>query len=158
MKTLRARPLTLLGAATGVALAAVTLITACDMAATSTTDPDQAAVIPSEPSFVPYTVAPTLLNRDEVVQAMHDAYPQLLRDAGIGGAVRVYFYIGTDGKVLATRIDTSSGLEPLDRAALSAASVFRFTPAMNGDEAVAVWVSLPITFRPPAAKTPASTQ
>jgi protein TonB len=148
MSTRGASPLMILGTGTAVALAAVVFVAACDMAATSTTDPGQADVVPAEPTFIPYTTAPTLLNREEVVQAMRAAYPPLLREAGIGGTVRVYFYIGADGRVLATRIHESPGLEPLDQAALAAASVFRFSPAMNHDEVVAVWVSLPITFRP----------
>lgn len=156
MRTLHPRPLTLFGTATGVVLAALLLVAACDMADTST-DPGQAAVVPSGPAFVPYTTAPTLLNRERVVQAMKDAYPPLLREAGVGGTVRVYFYIGTDGRVRDTRIDQSSGLEPLDRGALSAARVFRFSPAMNREDTVAVWVSLPITFRPQKAATPAAT-
>lgn len=160
MRTLPLHQATLLGTATAtasaVALAAVLFVAACDMVGDAT-DPGQAAVVPSEPSFVSYTRAPQVINVKEVVQAMRDAYPALLRDAGIGGTVRVYFYIDTDGRVLDTRIDTSSGLEPLDRAALAAASTFRFGPAMNGDEPVAVWVSLPITFRPQKTAPPAST-
>ena len=34
----------------------------------------------------------------------------------------------------------------MDQAALRVAPVFEFTPALNGDKAVPVWVSLPITF------------
>lgn len=106
-------------------------------------DPDLSA----QPTFTPYTVAPQILNRDEVVRTMTEQYPALLRDAAIGGTVRVYFFIDRDGIVRDTRLDRSSGFEPLDRAALAVAGVYRFSPALNGDEPVPVWVSFPITFQ-----------
>jgi TonB family protein len=78
---------------------------------------------------------------------MVDGYPALLRDAGVGGTVRVYFYIDEDGVVRDTRIDQSSGHPALDDAALSVASVYRFSPALNRDRPTPVWVSFPITFQ-----------
>jgi protein TonB len=65
----------------------------------------------------------------------------------VGGTVRVYFFIGEEGRVEHTRIDQSSGHEALDEAALRVASVYRFSPALNRDEPVPVWVSFPITFQ-----------
>ncbi|MFC1575658.1 energy transducer TonB, partial [Gemmatimonadota bacterium] len=74
-------------------------------------------------------------------------YPPLLRDAGIGGTVDVWFYIDEEGAVLRTQINTSSGHRALDEAAMKVAQVIRFTPALNRDKRVAVWISLPITFQ-----------
>jgi protein TonB len=99
------------------------------------------------PTFTPYTVAPSILNRDEVIKAMEREYPPLLRDAGIGGTVRVYFFIDETGKVIDHRIDQSSGHQALDEAALKVADVYRFSPALNRDKKVPVWVSFPITFQ-----------
>jgi TonB family protein len=99
------------------------------------------------PRFTPYTVAPQILNRDEVVAAMVREYPTLLRDAGIGGTVRVYFFIRENGTVGNILIDLSSGHQALDDAALAVASVYRFSPAMNRMQRVPVWVSFPITFQ-----------
>ena len=99
------------------------------------------------PTFTPYTVAPSILNRDEVVRAMIREYPALLRDAGIGGTVRVYFFIDEDGQVRDTRIDQSSGHQALDDAALAVSEVYRFSAALNRDKKVPVWVSFPITFQ-----------
>lgn len=104
--------------------------------------------ISARPVFTPYTVAPSILNREDVVRAMVDAYPALLRDAGIGGTVRVFFFIAEDGMVQNTRIDQSSGHPALDDAALAVASVYRFSPALNRDRPTPVWVSFPITFQP----------
>jgi len=99
------------------------------------------------PTFTPFTVAPSILNRDDVVRAMEREYPPLLRDAGIGGTVRVYFFIDENGQVQDHRIDQSSGHQALDDAALKVAGVYRFSPALNRDKKVPVWVSFPITFQ-----------
>lgn len=98
------------------------------------------------PRFTPFTVAPSLLNLDEVREALIRAYPVELREAGIGGRVNVWFYIDDEGRIQRTLIDVSSGHEALDEAAMNVAAVYRFSPAMNREERVAVWVSLPITF------------
>lgn len=101
----------------------------------------------STPSRItPYTVKPSIRNMDQIVRAMEHAYPPQLRDAGIGGTVHVLFHIDEDGRVQDFRLDRSSGHEALDRAALSVASVYRFSPALNRDKRVAVWVSFPVRF------------
>jgi len=100
-----------------------------------------------EPVFTPYTVAPDLRNREEVGRALEREYPPLLRDAGIGGTVVVYLFIDEEGAVQNTRVHTSSGHTSLDEAALRVGNVMRFSPAMNRDKKVPVWVSLPITFQ-----------
>jgi protein TonB len=91
-------------------------------------------------------VAPSIQNRGELVRLIRDSYPPALRDAGIGGEVVVWFYIDETGGVQDTRVSRSSGYEALDAAALRVADRFRFTPALNRDNAVAVWVQFPITF------------
>lgn len=101
----------------------------------------------SGPAFTPYTVAPDRINDGEIVEALVREYPPLLRDAGIGGTVVVWFFIDEQGVVRNQFVHTSSGHQALDEAALRVASVFRFTPALNRDRAVPVWVSFPITFR-----------
>ena len=102
--------------------------------------------ISAAPTFTPYTVKPGLKNEREVQRALEREYPPLLRDAGIGGTVRVHFFITEEGVVQDTRIDQSSGHSALDEAALRVADVFEFTPALNRDKKVPVWISLPITF------------
>ena len=100
----------------------------------------------SAPVFTPYTVRPDYINAGEVRAALEREYPPLLRDAGIGGTVIVWFFIDEEGVVRNQQVQASSGHQALDDAALRVAPVFRFTPALNRDRAVPVWVQLPITF------------
>jgi TonB family protein len=99
------------------------------------------------PTFTPFTLAPQILNRDEVIDAMRANYPVLLKASGVGGVVRVFFFIDAEGHVQSTRVDQSSGYELLDAAALAVADTYRFSPAVNRDTPVPVWVSFPITFQ-----------
>ncbi len=110
-------------------------------------DLDEEADLSAAPKFTPMTVRPEIRNRREVQEALVREYPPLLRDAGIGGQVVVWFYISEEGTVLDRRVSESSGHDSLDEAALKVADVFRFTPAMNRDERVQVWIQLPITFQ-----------
>lgn len=102
--------------------------------------------IAAAPVFTPYTVRPDIKNRTEVARAMEREYPPLLRDAGIGGTVTVWFFIDESGMVQNTIVNESSGHKALDDAALKVADVIEFTPALNRDKQVPVWISLPITF------------
>jgi len=102
---------------------------------------------PDTPVFTPFTVRPDIRNRDELLRALEREYPPLLRDAGIGGTVHVWFYIDEEGRLLRTQVNTSSGHQALDQAALKVAGIIQFTPALNRDRRVAVWISLPITFQ-----------
>ena len=98
------------------------------------------------PRFTPFTVAPEVLNRAEVVQALQSEYPEALREAGIGGTALLYFFIDQEGVVSDVRMHERSGHAALDEAALRVARVFRFSPAMNRDQAVPVWIQIPLTF------------
>jgi len=103
--------------------------------------------IASAPTFTPMTVRPEIRNRSAVIQAMERGYPPILRDAGIGGQVLVWFFINEQGRVIDNRIANSSGNAQLDDAALRVASIYEFTPALNRDQVVPVWVQIPITFQ-----------
>ncbi|MDA0311000.1 MAG: TonB family protein [Gemmatimonadetes bacterium] len=110
--------------------------------------PEQADTdLSAAPTFTPFTVAPSILNRTDVMRAMEREYPPLLRDAGIGGTVKVYFFIDENGRVGDRRIDESSGHQALDDAAMTVAEIYQFSPALNRDKKVPVWVSFSITFQ-----------
>ncbi len=102
--------------------------------------------IGAAPVFTPYTVKPDYTNGNEVRRALEREYPPLLRDAGIGGTTIVWFFIDEQGVVQNQVVQQGSGHQALDDAALRVAPVFKFTPALNRDKAVPVWVQLPITF------------
>ena len=102
--------------------------------------------ISGEPTFTPMTVRPDLKNSRQVAASLMENYPPMLRDAGIGGTVRVWFYLDEAGRVGNTKVAESSGHPALDEAALRVARTMEFTPAMNGDDRVPVWIQLPISF------------
>ena len=98
------------------------------------------------PVFTPYSVRPDIKNRDEVMAALERAYPPLLEDAGIGGTVRMLFFIDEEGQVQRVQVNESSGHKALDEAAVQVANIIEFTPALNRDQRRPVWISLPIEF------------
>ncbi len=98
------------------------------------------------PTFTPMTVRPNLKNSSEVQQALMRYYPPLLRDAGIGGTVNMWFFIDENGRVQKTQINKTSGYDAFDEAAKKVADLMVFTPAYNRDKKVPVWVALDITF------------
>jgi len=100
----------------------------------------------ANPVFTPMTVHPEIINRREVRAALMREYPPILRNAGIGGTVVVWFFISEEGQVLDRRVAQSSGHLPLDEAALKVADIFRFSPALNRENVVQVWIQLPIAF------------
>jgi protein TonB len=109
---------------------------------TEVTEEDIAAA----PTFTPYTVKPELRNTSQVASALQRNYPALLRDAGIGGTTIMWFFIDENGKVLRTQVFKTSGYDALDGAASKVAEIMEFTPALNRDKKVQVWVQIPITF------------
>lgn len=92
------------------------------------------------------TEPPQLRNPQEIVRLLQRSYPPALRDAGIGGVARVWFFIDKADQVAKVQIHESASHPALDEAALAVGRQMEFEPALNGDEPVAVWVSLPIMF------------
>ena len=107
----------------------------------------QSPAITEKPVFTPMTVRPELLNSEEAARALVRGYPPLLRDAGIGGTPVVWFFINEEGTVVKTQLSRSSGYPALDEAALAVAKTMKFSPAMNRDQKVAVWIEIPIVYR-----------
>jgi protein TonB len=104
------------------------------------------ADLAAAPVFTPMTIRPELLNAPEVMRALTRAYPPLLRDAGVGGTTVMWFFIDETGTVVRTQLSKSSGFSALDEAADRVADVMKFSPAMNRDRRVQVWVEIPIVF------------
>jgi len=106
----------------------------------------EVAPLNAAPTFTPYTVAPRLTNAREIAEALVREYPPALRSAGIGGRVLLWLFIDEAGAVQNTVLKTSSGFEALDEAATRVAVLMDFTPALNRDRQVPVWVAIPIDF------------
>ncbi|MFQ5679723.1 MAG: energy transducer TonB [Gemmatimonadota bacterium] len=98
------------------------------------------------PPFIPYTVAPRLKNKEQVLAQLQKQYPRNLRTAGVGGTVLLWIYVDERGKVQDARVAESSGYLALDRAAQEVARTMLFTPAINRDKVTAVWLSQPVDF------------
>jgi len=111
------------------------------------TDDSTEVDIAAAPRFTPFTVRPELKNREDVARALERLYPPLLRDSGIGGTVVVWVFIDEEGRVVRAQVNQTSNLEPLDQAALAVADVMEFSPAMNRENRVRVWIQIPITFQ-----------
>ncbi len=103
--------------------------------------------ISAAPTFTPYTVRPRLKNEAEVQRALIRFYPSLLRDSGVSGTVTMWFFIDENGKVIRRQVNQSSGYDAFDEAAQKVAELMRFSPALNRDKKVPVWVSIPIVFQ-----------
>lgn len=96
--------------------------------------------------YTPVQVKPALRNNDEVTRALERAYPAILKDAGIGGSPIINFYIDEQGNVVNAYLRETSGHRSLDEAGLSLAHLFKFSPAMNLDKPVPVWIYMPVKF------------
>lgn len=101
-----------------------------------------------QPAFTPREVEPTLRNRTEFGRALERAYPAMLKDAGIGGKVTLWVFVTENGTVGNVRIFESSGYDQLDQAAEKVMrETAQFSPALNREQKVPVWVALPVTFQ-----------
>lgn len=98
------------------------------------------------PAWTQRDVEPYYTNKEEMAQALSREYPPLLRDAGIGGTVMVWFLVDETGEVQRAQVQTSSGHQAFDDAALRVADIAEFQPALHEGHPVPVWVVLPITF------------
>ena len=74
------------------------------------------------------------------------AYPEMVRTAGIEGTAVVEALLDLDGSVMDARMLKSSGNQMLDASAVEAALRAKFTPAMQRDKPVRVWISIPYRF------------
>ena len=108
--------------------------------------PPNAADVTDRPSFIPYTQAPELRNKKEVLAFLKSTYPSMLKQAGVGGMVLLWLYIDEVGAVQRTVLAESSGYEQLDEAARKVAEKMHFRPAMNRDKTTAVWLAQSIDF------------
>ena len=58
-----------------------------------------------------------------------------------------WLLIDETGEVIKTQVKEGSGHDALDNAAMKVADIMQFTPALNCDQKVKVWIALPIVFK-----------
>ncbi len=74
------------------------------------------------------------------------AYPSMARRMGEEGKVVLRVFVEASGKPSKIEVRTSSGSTRLDDAASAAVWNWKFVPARRGEENVAAWVLVPISF------------
>jgi len=97
--------------------------------------------IPSSDVFIPYEQPPQLVKRVQPV------YPEMARQAAVGGKVLVQFYVDKKGDVKKVKVIKAEpkGLG-FEEAATEAVMQWKFTPALQREYPVGVWVAQTITF------------
>lgn len=74
------------------------------------------------------------------------AYPPLSRRLGEEGKVVLRVQVSAAGKPLSVKVQKSSGITRLDKAAQAAVEKWRFVPSRQGEQAITSWVDVPIQF------------
>jgi len=109
--------------------------------------PPPAGARPSDvPSYIPRDVEPRLTNSSRIQRLLTQRYPSMLREAGISGSVVLYVFVDEQGAPTKAQVQTSSGYAQFDAAAESIADDMEFSPAMNRDKPVGVWILQRIDF------------
>jgi protein TonB len=115
--------------------------------------PGQPAPAPSGPALVaskPSTTTPDGVTRTARPQGgyqVRPTYPAAPRRLGIQGTTMLRVHVLADGRIGDVLVERSAGHPDLDQAATDAVRRWRFEPARRGDDAVAMWVLLPVEFR-----------
>ena len=74
-------------------------------------------------------------------------YPRVARKRGYEGRVVLSVSISSSGRVLSLKIDSSSGHDSLDEAAVDAVGKWSFTPAKRGLHPIASTLLVPVRFQ-----------
>jgi protein TonB len=122
----------------------------------------QSTPVPPATSSAPSSPAPAVSTSQApesapipIIAARYDAdylrnpappYPAFARRRHEEGRVLLRVTVSPDGRPGQVRLQTSSGHESLDDAALATVSTWRFIPARRGDTAITSEVVVPITF------------
>ena len=75
------------------------------------------------------------------------SYPASAKRLEVQGTTLLRVHVLENGRVGDVSVDQSAGHPDLDRAATEAVRRWRFEPARRGNEAIAMWVRIPVEFR-----------
>ncbi|HEX8430605.1 MAG TPA: TonB family protein [Longimicrobium sp.] len=87
-------------------------------------------------------------SRQSIPSLMRTAYPELLRDAGVGGSVNARFVVLADGTVDPASIAIIQADDMFRNGAVLALSRLRFTPALADGAPVAARLRAVLKFNP----------
>ena len=96
--------------------------------------------LPAQGEFVAAEIQP------EMIKEVTPDYPRLARQASLEGKVFVTALVDKEGNVRDAKIAKSSGTPSLDEAALKAALLNKFKPAIQNGRPVACWVTYKVDF------------
>jgi len=113
---------------------------------TTTTAPPANSASPSVAS-IPHDAGVTSVARPTGGYQIRPSYPSSARRLGVQGTTMLRVHVLDDGRVGDVDVEQSAGHHDLDQAAADAVRRWRFEPARRGDEAVAMWVRVPVEFR-----------
>jgi TonB family protein len=120
---------------------------------------DRALALPALTETGPVDLAnrpPEILDREAALAAIRARYPRALQTAGVGGTVMLRLWVGLDGGVDNVQVARGSGVQQLDRAAMTLAPGFRFQPSRRNGVPVGTWVEFPVVFEVIEGATPES--
>jgi len=95
--------------------------------------------LPPEP-FIPVQVMPVPISNPA------PAYPDIAKRAGVEGTVYIKMWVTKEGRVKQAEVVKSTS-ELFNQAAIEAALMWTFTPAIMNNGPVSVWVTVPFKFR-----------
>lgn len=104
--------------------------------------PIESDVIPDPGVFTAYEKPPQLVSK------VDPKYPPMAQTAAVGGKVTVQFYVDKNGKVKkAIAVKANPAGLGFEDAAVEAVLQWTFTPALQRENPVGVWVAQVITFK-----------
>lgn len=110
--------------------------------------PQVDALADFEPIGVEFTL-PALLNGTEVAALLQRLYPPELARGRLGGEAVLRIWLDETGRVVRSRVSSSSGHRSLDSIALIVSDSMRFRPARRQEDGVRVIVRIPLLFHVP---------
>ena len=102
-------------------------------------------VLADSESAVP-TVAPGLLNDDEVFSALSGSIMGYSDETGTEGVATAHFLVDATGVVQQQRIEESSGQAALEDALLAIGPLASFSPAETEEGPTEAWVTMTVGF------------
>jgi TonB family protein len=109
---------------------------------------------PQHGGAVEYSSPPVAEDRGQIVRVLTQEYRQLAGESGASGTVQVLFLVDTLGAVSEVRVTRSSGTAVLDSVAVRGLSLVRFRPAYLDEQAICMWVAIPVVLPPPGGLSP----